>query len=134
MKRFDLLMGAIALALAVPAALAQGALDGKKYLGDIGDKGKRADETGAVFTFADGKFSSSVCDKYGFVRGAYTTVKEGDVLRFEAKTISAEYGTNEWRGTVKGNDLDGVLVWHKKPSFFSRNPAPVEKWFKAKLM
>jgi hypothetical protein len=134
MRRSARLLAALVLAAAAPVALAQGALDGKKYVGDIGDKGKPADEIGAVFTFADGTFRSSVCDKYGFERGAYTTAKEGDVIRFEAKTVSSEYGTNQWSGVVKGNEVEGVLLWHKKPSFFNKNPAPGEKWFKAKLM
>jgi hypothetical protein len=134
MKRLATIVGGIALVLAVPAALAQGALDGRKYIGDIGDAGKAADEKGALFTFADGKFNSSVCDKYGFDKGAYTVTKDGDVLRFEAKTVSTEYGTNNWRGRLKGDQLEGVLIWQKKPSFFNKSPEPVEKWFKAKLM
>jgi hypothetical protein len=134
MKRLATIVGAIALLLAVPAVLAQGVLDGKKYIGDIGDVGKAAEEKDAVLTFADGTFRSSVCDKYGFERGAYTTTKDGEAIRFEARTVSAEYGTNEWRGTVKGSEVEGQLTWHRKPSFFRPNPAPVEKWFKAKLM
>ncbi len=102
MKRLAAIVGGIALVLAVPATLAQGALDGKKYVGEIGDVGKAADEKDAVFTFAEGSFRSSVCDKYGFERGAYTATKDGDAIRFEARTMSTEYGTNAWRGTVKG--------------------------------
>jgi hypothetical protein len=87
-----------------------------------------------VFTFADGRFSSSVCDKYGFEKGAYSTAREGDVVRFEAKTVSSEHGTNHWTGTVRDGTLEGTLVWQRKPSFFRPNPAPEEKWFKAKLL
>lgn len=135
MKRFANVLAALVFMLAAPLAAAQAAaLDGKKYIGNIGDKGKQADETGAAFTFADGTFRSSVCDKYGFEKGAYTTTKDGDSIRFEAKTVSAEYGTNAWRGTIKGNEIEGVFVWHKKPSFFNKQPEPVERWFKAKLM
>lgn len=122
------------LCFAMPAALAQGALDGRKFVGDIGDRGKGPEERGAVFVFADGGFSSSVCDKYGFAKGAYTTTREGEALRFEAKTVSSEHGTNHWTGTVRDGVLEGVLVWHRKPSFFRKNPAPEEKWFKAKSM
>jgi putative intracellular protease/amidase len=132
MKVLATICTGLAIALAAPAGLAQGLLDGKKYIGDIGGAGKAADEKGAVFTFADGRFNSSVCDKYGFDKGAYTATKEGDLIRFEAKTVSAEHGTNSWRGTVRGNEVEGVLLWHRKPSFFNKNPEPVEKWFKAK--
>ena len=124
----------LALVYAVPAALAQGALDGRKYVGDIGDRGKGPEERGAVFAFADGRFSSSVCDRYGFEKGAYTTTREGDGLRFEAKTTSSEHGTNHWTGIVRDGTVEGVLVWQRKPSFFRPNPEPTEKWFKAKLI
>jgi hypothetical protein len=134
MNRFANSFMGLLLACAVPAALAQGALDGSKYVGDIGDKGKGPEERGTVFTFADGRFSSSVCDKYGFEKGAYTTIRQGEVLRFEAKTVSSEHGTNHWTGTVRDGTLEGTLVWQRKPSFFRPNPAPEEKWFKAKLM
>jgi hypothetical protein len=134
MKNWSSTFVALALMLAAQIAAAQGALDGKKYLGDIGDKGKAAEDTSVVFTFADGKFQSSVCEKYGFEKGAYTTAKEGDAVRFEATALSPEYGRNQWRGTVKGNEVEGVLVWQRKPSFFRPNPEPVERWFKAKLM
>jgi hypothetical protein len=132
MKRLHLI-AAIALAAAAPLALAQGVLDGKKYIGEIGPKGKGVEDTNVVFTFADGRFRSSVCDQYGFERGPYATTKDGDAIRFEAKTVSAEYGTNQWTGTVKGDVVEGVLVWQRKPSFLRPNPEPVEKWFKAKL-
>jgi hypothetical protein len=134
MKSWQGLLAGAALALAAPLALAQGTLDGKKYVGDIGDKGKGAEDTNVVFTFAEGRFQSSVCEKYGFEKGTYKTAKEGDLIRFEATALSSEYGRNEWRGTVKGNEIEGVLVWSRKPSFFRPNPEPVEKWFKAKLM
>ena len=134
MKRLARMIAGLALALAVPAAAAQGALDGRKYIGDIGDKGQAAEEKGALFTFAGGTFRSSVCDKYGFEKGAYTVTQEGGRIRFEAKTVSSEHGTNHWTGTVEGGELQGVLVWQRKPSFFRPNPAPVEKWFRAKLM
>jgi len=134
MKAFAKLCVAVVLAAAAPLAAAQGALDGKKYIGDIGDVGKAAEEKDAVFTFGDGTFRSSVCDKYGFERGAYTTTKDGEAIRFEARTVSTEYGTNYWRGTVKGNAVEGQLTWQRKPSFFRPNPEPVERWFKAKLM
>jgi hypothetical protein len=123
-----------ALACAVPVALAQSALDGRKFVGEIGAKGGEAEERDVQFVFSDGMFRSSVCDKYGFEKGAYTTAKEGEVIRFEAQTVSAEHGTNRWNGIVRHGVLEGVLVWQRKPSFFRRNPAPEEKWFRAKLM
>lgn len=134
MKAMSRLCIAMALALAAPLALAQGALDGSKYIGDIGDVGKSAEVKDAVFIFAGGMFNSSECEKYGFDKGTYTATKDGAVIRFEARTVSSEYGTNYWRGTVKGGEVEGLLTWHRKPSLFRPNPEPVERWFKAKLM
>lgn len=121
-----------AFVAAAPLAAAQGALDGKSFSGEIGDAGKPVGET-VVFTFVDGTFRSSVCDKYGFERGPYTTTKEGEAVRFEARTVSAEHGVNHWLGTVKGSAIEGRLTWQPKSSFFRPNPPPVERWFKAKL-
>jgi hypothetical protein len=125
---------ALALALAAPIAAAQGALDGKKFIGDIGPAGKPAEDVGAVITFADNRLHSSVCDKYGFDRGIYLTKKDGDAVRFEAVTYSYEYGPNTWQGTMKGDVIEGALTYRGKPTLFDKNPAPVEKWFKAKLI
>jgi hypothetical protein len=133
MKTWQRWVAGATLALAAPLALAQEALDGRKFVGDIGPKGKGVEDANVVFTFAGGTFRSSVCDQYGFDRGAYATTKDGEAIRFEAKTVSAEWGTNHWTGTVKGDVMEGVLVWQRKPSFFRPNPEPVEKWFKAKL-
>jgi hypothetical protein len=134
MKRSATLLAALALALAAPLASAQGALDGRKFVGDIGPAGKAAEDKGAVISFADHRLHSSVCDKYGFDRGIYFTVKDGEVVRFEAVTYSDEYGRNVWRGTMTGGEIEGTLSYRAKPGVFDRNPAPVEKWFKAKLV
>jgi hypothetical protein len=124
----------LSLAFLAPVALAQGALDGRKYVGDVGDKGRPAEEKAVVFAFAEGMFRSSICDQYGFEKGAYTAAQEGGRIRFEARTVSSEHGTNHWSGTLEGGVLQGVLVWQRKPSFFRPNPQPVEKWFRAQLM
>jgi len=124
----------VALAAAAPLAAAQGALDGKKFIGDIGPVGKLAEDKGAVITFAEYRLHSSVCDKYGFDKGIYFTSRSGDAVVFEAVTYSDEYGRNHWRGTLKGDAIEGTLSYRAKPGIFDKNPAPIEKWFKAKLM
>ncbi|HSD40678.1 MAG TPA: hypothetical protein VLD36_02320 [Burkholderiales bacterium] len=134
MKRLNLIAAGIALALAAPLAAAQGALDGRKYIGDIGPAGKSAEDRDAVITFSDNRLHSSVCDKYGFDRGIYLTRKDGDAVRFEAVTYSYEYGRNHWQGVMKGDVIEGTLTYRGKPTLFDKNPPRVEKWFKAKLM
>jgi len=34
----------------------------------------------------------------------------------------------------QGDVIEGTLTYRSKPGVFDKNPAPVEKWFKAKLM
>ena len=123
----------LAAAIAGPTAFAQTAmLDGRAYLADAGHKGKAADEKD-VITFADGKFHSSACDQYGYDKGAYKATKVGDAVEFEAVTLSEKYGRNVWKGTVKGNEIEGTFLFYPKPGFFNKNPAPEEHWFKGKV-
>ena len=52
--------------LALPFAngvAAQSLLDGQRYVGDAGEKGKPADERNDVLTFAAGRFHSAACDE-----------------------------------------------------------------------
>ena len=121
-------------AVASPFTYAQTAmLDGRAFLADAGLKGKPADEKGDVITFADGKLHSSLCDQYGYDKGAYKATKVGDAVEFEATTNSEKYGRNVWKGTVRGNDIEGTFLFYPKPGFFNKNPAPEEHWFKGKV-
>jgi hypothetical protein len=123
-----------AMALAVaPAVFAQGAsLDGKTFVADAGEKGKAADEKGDVITFAGGKFHSSACDQYGYGKGDYKATTAGDAIQFEAVTMSEKDGRLVWKGTVRGDQIEGTFVHHRKPGIFNKNPEPVEHWFKGK--
>jgi hypothetical protein len=54
------------------------------------------------------------CDAYGFSETPYTsTVADGATL-FEATATSPKEGTMKWKGTVKGNMIEGTAVWIKK--------------------
>jgi hypothetical protein len=115
------------------SAIAGGLLDGKRFLGDAGIIGRKADEKGDIITFADGKFHSSSCDQYGYGKGDYSATRVGDVIQFEVTTTSEKDGRLLWKGTLKGDVLEGRFVHYRKPSFFRSNPEPVEHWFKASL-
>jgi hypothetical protein len=130
------LIACAALALAAfsaPYTLAQTAvLDGRAFVAEGGLKGKAADEKDDVLTFADGKFHSSSCDQYGYGKGEYKAARVGDAVEFEATTLSEKYGRNVWKGTIRGGEIEGTFVFHPKPGFFNKNPAPEEHWFKGK--
>ena len=123
----------VAFAVAAPSAFAQTALlDGKVFVADAGLKGKPADEKGDVLTFAGGRFHSSLCDQWGYDKGEYKATKVGDAVQFEAVTVSEKYGRNVWKGTIKGAEIEGTFLFHPKPGFFNKNPAPEEHWLKGK--
>ena len=118
---------------AVPLAEAQTtALDGRVFVADAGVKGKAADEKDDVLTFANGRFHSSSCDQWGYDKGAYKTSATGEAMSFEAETNSAKYGKLVWKGTVRGNEIEGTFMQYPKPGLFDSNPAPIEHWFKGR--
>ena len=108
-------------------------LDGKVFVADAGEKGKAADEKADVLTFKDGKFHSSSCDQYGYSKGIYKTSAEGDAIIFEVETQSDKDGRLVWKGSVRGDQIEGNFTHYRKGGFFNSNPAPVEHWFKGKV-
>lgn len=108
-------------------------LDGKVFVADAGEKGKPADEKADVITFKDGKFHSSSCDQYGYNKGIYKTSADGDAITFEAETQSDKDGRLVWKGSVRGDQIEGNFTHYRKGGFFNSNPAPIEHWFKGKV-
>ena len=108
-----------------------GPLDGKAFVGEAGEKGKPADEKDDVLTFADGKFHSSACDKYGFSKADYTAKVEGDATTFETETVSEKEGRLKWKGTLKNGVIEGTFTHYRKPAWYRPNPEPIEHGFKA---
>jgi hypothetical protein len=123
----------VAVMVAAPVAQAQTALlDGKVFTGDAGPKGKEADEKGDVITFANGMFHSSSCDQWGYGKAAYKATHVGDAIQFEVETQSEKDGRLVWKGTVRGSDIEGTFVHHRKGWLLNPNPDPQEHWFKGK--
>jgi hypothetical protein len=129
---------AIAIAVFACAHVAQafgqtGLLDGKVFIADAGVKGEAADERDDVITFNEGTFHSSVCDKWGYAKGQYKAVAESDAITFETETVSPKDGRLVWKGTVKGNTIEGMFTHYRKPTWWRKNPEPIEHWLKGKL-
>lgn len=123
----------VAAVIAAPAALAQVPnLDGRVFVADAGIKGKPADEKGDVLTFADGKFHSSLCDQWGYGKGAYKATTIGDTVQFETETLSDKYGRNVWKGTIRGGEIEGTFVHYPKGWLLNPSPEPIEHWFKGR--
>jgi hypothetical protein len=105
-------------------------LDGKKFIGPTGEKGKKVHHED-VLTFSDGKFTSSECFQYGFKAGPYTATAEADAIHFHAVTTSPTHGKMVWDGTLKGDTLDVTYSWTKERWFWTTFR---EYWFKGSLV
>jgi hypothetical protein len=78
-------------------------------------------------------FRSSACGAYGFSDAPYKLVSQGESIAFEVETVSADYGRQTWKGTVRANTLEGTAVWYPKRSWYRPDPSPVERVVKASL-
>jgi len=111
------------------ASAASGVLDGKKFVGPTGEKGKKVDHED-VLSFSDGTFTSSACFQYGFKSGPYTATVEGDAIHFQAVTVSPTHGKMEWKGTLKDGTLDVAYSWTKERWLWTTHR---EYWFTGSL-
>ena len=125
---------ALGLALIATIALAQAPLEGRKFDTEAGFTGKPAHVKQDILSFADGKFHSSDCDQYGYNRGEYRATPTGDAIAFEVETRSEEYGRNVWKGVVKGDQIEGTMVFYRRPTWWRSNPEPLEHWFKGRAV
>jgi len=67
-----------------------------------------------MLLFKDGKFISENCKPYGFVEGPYWLRFDKDSVHFFAELKSPTHGTMVWKGTVKGDKIEGNLVWTRE--------------------
>ena len=86
-----------------------------------------------MITFAGGKFHSAACDQYGYTAGEYKHSAAGNAIAFEAQTQSEKDGRLVWKGTVRGDEIEGTFVHYRKGWLLNPNPAPLEHWFKGKV-
>ncbi len=105
-------------------------LDGKKFNGVTGEKGKKGHHEDTL-SFSNGMFTSSACLSYGFASGPYTVSVEGDHLTFRAETISPKLGKMQWQGTLKGDTLQVTYNWTKKRWLWTTFR---QYWFKGHLV
>lgn len=107
-------------------AAAAHVLDGKKFVGPTGEKGKKVHHED-ILHFNDGMFSSSECFQYGFSSGPYTATVDANGIKFRAETISRTHGKMVWQGTLKDGILDVTYTWTKKRWLWTTFR---EYWFK----
>jgi hypothetical protein len=98
-----------ALATSAAQATRSHLLDGRRFDGIVLERGKTAGDADTI-TFADGRFRSSACDRYGYGDGAYTAREAAGGIEFECETESPKYGRLRWHGVVRGPRMDATLT------------------------
>jgi len=91
-------------------ALSRNLLDGKTFVAQSGEKGKKASNKDTI-VFRDGRFLSEGCIQWGFGDAAYAAGVEGDGIRFQARTVSPTHGAMAWNGLVKGDTIEATSIW-----------------------
>jgi hypothetical protein len=105
-----------------------GLLDGRVFVVERGEAGKKADGKDTLI-FRNGRFRSADCEKgYGFGDGAYTAVERGGGILFAADIRSDTQGSIHWEGTVRRDRIDVRYTWAGKPTWYRSNPAPTAHW------
>lgn len=92
-------------------------LDGFEFDAGIvrqGDSAAPAEPLLDRLFFANGMFSSKICERYGFVPGAYWVRGTPDAIEFSAVLLSPTDGIMEWKGTVTDGKLDGTMRWTRE--------------------
>lgn len=106
-------------------------LDGKRFAGELGFKGKPA-HAKDVWIFDAGTFRSVECEKCGYPRGPFRAMRKDGHVSFVAETLCNLTGaTIIWEGTVSpAGEIEGTFTWIKKRWY--RKMTKVF-WFKGRL-
>ncbi len=64
--------------------------------------------------FDDNGCESAWCSGYGFMPAPYTLHAEGRALIWQSRSHSPSDGQVEWRGTVRGDAIEGSMTWQKE--------------------
>ncbi len=110
-----------------PSGAAAQLLDGRTYIGHLGQRGQTPGDEDTI-TFEGGQFHSAACDAYAFGKAPYTSAKVGEAIVFTAETTSEKEGRMVWTGTIVAHKLDGTATWTKP------GQRAVEYWVKAELI
>ena len=104
-------------------------LDGKTFVAESGEKGKKASNKDTI-VFRDGRFISEGCIPWGFGDAAYKAGIEGDGIRFHAQTVSPTHGTMLWDGLVRGDAIEATSLWTRDRWYWKMKK---EFWYRGQL-
>lgn len=118
-------------AMSIFAGEASHLLDGRAFVGLNGEKGRDLDpEEDEEIVFQSGRFNSISCAPYNFSDAEYSATAIGNVIHFEAETVSPTHGKIAWEGRVDGNTAEMTFVWTKTRWYWDIRK---EYWFKGTL-
>lgn len=121
----------VLLFLSLPHAFAEepkksGSLDGKSFVTQMGEKGKGSGIPDTLL-FKEGKFYSTGCEAWGFGWATYTVTSESGASTFESTTTSPVEGMMKWKATIKGDQIEGGVIWTKS------GQRDIEYWLKGSI-
>lgn len=111
------------------AADSSNLLDGKTFVAQSGEKGKKESNNDTI-VFRDGRFLSEACVKWNFGDAAYKATIEGDGIRFQARTVSPTHGIMVWDGIVRGDAIEATSLWTRERWYWKIKR---EYWYKGQL-
>lgn len=132
---FPTLSAAIAIALIAVTAAGVGAgpianaLDGKTFVAQAGEKGKKASNKDTI-VFRNGRFLSEGCNPYGFKDAPYQAAVDGGAVRFHAETHSPSHGTMVWDGIVRDDVIEATSIWTRERWYWKIKR---EYWYRGQL-
>ena len=104
-------------------------LDGKTFVAESGEKGKKASNKDTI-VFRGGRFISEGCLPWNFGDAAYNAGIEGDGTRFRAQTVSPTHGTMIWDGLVRGDAIEATSIWTRERWYWKTKK---EYWYRGQL-
>jgi hypothetical protein len=102
-----------------------GKLDGKVFVGELGEKGKLTGDKDE-FIFKDGTFVSTACVEHGFKEAAYTAKDTEGAVEFVSEPVNDKSESMNWKGVVKDDQVTAKAI-HKTGA------GQTEYWFKGTL-
>lgn len=108
------------------------ALDGKSFRTSLGPMGQPAD-VDDLLVFEDGQFVSEECERRcGYAKVEYWERAQGNGVQMRAEVPCTDSGAvMYWRGTVRGNEIEGSFTWVNKRWYWTFEK---EFWFKGRLV
>ena len=120
---------AVAAEASPSAVTALNPLDGKSFIAQSGEKGKKESNKDTI-VFRNGRFLSEGCSPFGFKDAPYQATVDGATVRFHAETHSPTHGNMVWDGIVRGDTIEATNTWTRKRWYWNITR---EYWYKGQL-